>query len=82
MVDVSEVRCVDTDGVAIAWQQFGSGPDLLAIPPLVSNVELVWESDMYRRFLEYLGRHVRVTAFDKRGICLSDELTPLEGSRR
>ena len=54
--------------------QFGSGPDVLAIPPLVSNVELVWEHEIYRRFLEYAAQHVRITGFDKRGIGLSDKI--------
>jgi class 3 adenylate cyclase len=71
-VDVPEVRFADACGVSIAWQQFGHGPDVLVIPPLVSNVELVWEHAYYRRFLEYLGRYLRVTVFDKRGVGLSD----------
>ena len=71
-MDVPEVRFADADGVSIAWQQFGDGPDVLVIPPLVSNVELVWEHAYYRRFLEYVGRYVRLTLFDKRGVGLSD----------
>ena len=39
---------------------------------MVSNVELIWEQELYRRALEYYGEHVRVTHFDKRGIGLSD----------
>jgi class 3 adenylate cyclase len=39
---------------------------------LLSNVELAWEHEIYRRYLERLGRHLRVTAFDKRGIGISD----------
>ncbi|MDT5051512.1 MAG: hypothetical protein QOG75_7440, partial [Mycobacterium sp.] len=71
-VDVPEVRFADAGGVTIAWQQFGHGPDVLIVPPLVSNVELAWEHEYYRRFLERLGRHLRVVAFDKRGVGLSD----------
>jgi class 3 adenylate cyclase len=71
-VDVPEVRFADAGGVSIAWQQFGHGPDVLLIPPLVSNVEIAWEHEYYRRFLEYLARHLRVVAFDKRGVGLSD----------
>jgi class 3 adenylate cyclase len=40
---------------------------------LVTNIEIVWEHEFYRRFFEYIGRHVRITAFDKRGIGLSDK---------
>ena len=75
MVDVPEVRFADAGGVSIAWQQFGDGPDVLVIPPLVSNVELLWEHTYYRRFLEYLARHVRLTHFDKRGVGLSDRFS-------
>lgn len=71
-VDVPEVQFAQAGRVSIAWQQFGDGCDVLVIPPLVSNVELAWEHPYFRRFLEYLGRHVRVTHFDKRGIGLSD----------
>jgi len=72
-VDVPEVFFADADGVSIAWQQFGSGPDVLAVPPLVTNLEILWEHEFYRRFFEYIARHVRVTVFDKRGIGLSDK---------
>jgi class 3 adenylate cyclase/pimeloyl-ACP methyl ester carboxylesterase len=72
-VDVPEVCFADADGVSIAWQQFGAGPDVLAVPGLVSNIELSWEHEFYRRFFEYIARHVRITVFDKRGIGLSDK---------
>ena len=72
-VDVPEVSFVDADGVSIAWQQFGSGPDVLAVPALVSNIEIFWEHEFFRRFFEYIARHVRVTVFDKRGMGLSDK---------
>ena len=72
-MDVPEVFFVDADGVSIAWQQFGSGPDVLAVPGLIGNIEITWEHEFYRRFFEYIARHVRVTAFDKRGIGLSDK---------
>ena len=74
VVRVPDVQFVDARGVRLAWIQFGSGPDVVAIPPLISNVELAWENEVYRRFLEYQARHVRVTAFDKRGIGLSDKI--------
>jgi len=76
-VDVPELFFADAEGVRIAWCQFGTGPDVLAVPPLVSNMEIVWEHELYRRFLEYIARYVRVTAFDKRGIGLSDKFYEL-----
>ena len=48
------------------------------IPPLVSNVELAWDHELYRRVLEQDSHHVRALMFDKRGIGSSDrfEHTP------
>ena len=71
-MEVPAVSYADAQGVSIAWQQWGSGPDVLAVPPLVTNIEVTWENEFYRRFFEYVGRHVRLTVFDKRGIGLSD----------
>jgi hypothetical protein len=63
-VEVPEVRFATVDGLRIAWQQFGAGPDVVAIPPLVSNIEINWEHEYYHRFLAHLGAHLRVTDFD------------------
>ena len=72
-MDVPDVQYARAgDGHRLAWQQWGSGPDVLVVPPLVSNCELIWEQELFRRSLEYQGDHTRVTAFDKRGIGLSD----------
>ena len=71
-MEVPEVRFATSGGHRIAWQQWGSGPDLLMIPPIISNVELLWEQELYRRAFEYYGEHLRVTTFDKRGVGLSD----------
>jgi hypothetical protein len=51
-VEVPAVDFVDAGGVRIAWQQFGSGPDVLAVPPFITNVEMTWENEFYRRFLD------------------------------
>lgn len=61
-----------SDGLHIAYQRFGSGPDLVMVPPLVSNVELAWDHELYRRVLERDARDTRVLLFDKRGIGASD----------
>jgi class 3 adenylate cyclase/pimeloyl-ACP methyl ester carboxylesterase len=76
-VEIADVRFVEVDGLAIAWQQFGAGPDCLVIPPLVSNVELYWEHEFFRRWMDFHARHMRVTHFDKRGIGLSDRVDQL-----
>lgn len=61
-----------SDGLHIAYQRFGSGPDVVLIPPLVSNVELQWDHELYRRVLELDSRYLRLLIFDKRGIGCSD----------
>jgi class 3 adenylate cyclase/pimeloyl-ACP methyl ester carboxylesterase len=71
-VEVPDVRYTISDGHRLAWQQWGSGPDVFVVPPFVSNIELIWEQELYRRALEYQGDHVRLTTFDKRGIGLSE----------
>ena len=76
-MQVPEVRFADSDGCAIAWSEWGSGPEVLVVPPLLSNVELHWEHEIYRRYLERMGRHIRVVAFDKRGIGLSDRFSEM-----
>ena len=69
-----EVSFADAGGVSISWQQFGSVPTYWPYSsPVISNIEIVWEHEFYRRFFEYIARHVRITAFDKRGIGLSDK---------
>jgi DNA-binding SARP family transcriptional activator/class 3 adenylate cyclase len=76
-IQAPEVRFADSDGYAIAWTAWGSGPDVLVVPPLLSNIELQWEHEVYRRYLERMGRHVRLVAFDKRGIGVSDRFTEM-----
>ena len=71
-MEVPETRYAKSGGLNIAYQTFGEGPDLVLIPPLVSNVELSWENELYRRPSEFIGSHVRVTQFDKRGMGGSD----------
>lgn len=71
-MEIPEVQFATTsDGVRIAYTQWGEGPDLVLIPGIVSNVEMAWESEYFRRPLERLGRFFRVVAFDKRGIGMS-----------
>jgi pimeloyl-ACP methyl ester carboxylesterase/class 3 adenylate cyclase len=64
----------DSDGASIAYQTFGSGPDLVLICGLGTNVEVQWEHPAIRGFLERLGSFSRVTVLDKRGVGLSDRM--------
>ena len=44
----------------------------MIIPDLISNVEIAWEHELYRRSLEHLGKYMTCVYFDKRGIGMSD----------
>lgn len=45
---------------------------MVIAPPIISNVEMAWENDIYRRVFERVGQHATVIAFDKRGIGMSE----------
>jgi class 3 adenylate cyclase len=77
-VQVPEVRYAKTaDGLNIAYQEFGEGPWLVVIPPMVSNLEVCWEHELWRRVFEYHAPYLRWIMFDKRGTGLSDPLPEL-----
>ncbi|MBP6776637.1 MAG: adenylate/guanylate cyclase domain-containing protein [Piscinibacter sp.] len=68
-----ETRYVESDGLSIAWQVFGSGTqDLVVVPPIISHVDANWQYEGYARMLRRLGESFRVIIFDKRGQGMSD----------
>ncbi len=70
---VPQARYAKTgSGLSIAYQKWGSGPPCLIVPALISNIEIVWEHELYRRVLERMGKFMTCVMFDKRGIGLSD----------
>ncbi len=71
-MDLPDTKYALSDGLHIAYQAFGTGPPVVMVPPLVSNVELTWEHELYRRVLEYDAQHAHIVIFDKRGIGISD----------
>jgi len=68
------------DGLCIAYQDFGAGPDtLIVIHGWVSHVEVYWEWRPFARLMHRLSRSMRVLHFDKRGTGLSDKVSgPLD----
>ena len=60
------------DGVNIAYQVVGDGPDLVLSQGWISNIEVQWEIPAWRKSLERLASFSRLTVFDKRGVGLSD----------
>ena len=71
-----------SDGVYVAYQTWGQGPDLLLVPGFISHLELLWESPLYARLNERLGSFARVITFDKRGTGMSDRPPELPDADR
>jgi class 3 adenylate cyclase len=68
-----DTRYARSGDVHIAYQVFGEGDiDLVVVNGFTTHVELVWEHEPARRFLERLGSFARVISFDRRGSGLSD----------
>ncbi len=67
--------------IRIAYQVLGEGPpDLVLVPGLVSNLDLVWEEPEHARFCRGLAEFSRLIMFDKRGTGLSDRQAGIAGS--
>lgn len=71
-MQIPEVRYARSGDLRLAYQLWGDGPPLMIIPDLVSNAEITWEHESYRRTYEHLGQHMTCVYFDKRGIGMSD----------
>ncbi len=75
--DVPQVRFARSHGASIAYQIFGSGPPLVAIPPMAQNIELAWEWPAIRAMLERFASFSTYLHFDKRGTGASDRGLPV-----
>ena len=72
-----EIRHVETDGVRIGYQVFGSGKrTLIGIPGLAQNIDVIWDNPKAAAFFERLGSFCRVITYDKRGTGTSDRGIP------
>ena len=70
--DVPPIQFADARGARIAWQSFGSGPPVVAIPPTAQNIEFAWEWPAVRTMFDRFGSFCTFTQFDKRGTGASD----------
>ena len=67
------VRYARNGDVQIAYTVAGDGPrDLVYVPGIWSNIDLMWEEPHLARFLDRLASFSRLIVFDMRGIGLSD----------
>src|SRR4029450_10557653 len=68
-----QTKYAPSAGLHLAYQVFGEGElDLVLVNGFTTHVELVWEHEPARRFLEGLASFARVINFDRRGSGLSD----------
>ncbi len=68
-----QTRYADSDGTHIAYQVLGEGPlDIVAVPGLVSHLDLWWQDRAATRFFRRLAGLGRLIMFDKRDTGLSD----------
>jgi class 3 adenylate cyclase len=76
---VPPIEYAHSGHVHIAYQVSGrdAGRDLLLVPGIYSQIELMWEEPAYAEFLRRLGQFARLIAFDMRGIGLSDRAEAL-----
>jgi len=71
----AETRYARTaDGMHIAYQVVGEGPDFVYVAGWFSNVDLIWEQPDIAPFLRRLARSGRLIVFDRRGTGLSDDV--------
>ena len=77
---IPETRYARTaDGYSIAYQILGDGGlDLVYLPGFASNLEYQWENPLYARFLHQLASFSRLILIDRRGVGLSDRVSPKE----
>jgi pimeloyl-ACP methyl ester carboxylesterase len=78
-MDPPETRFAWNGDVALAYQTYGAGDhDLLYLPGIISNVDVMWEWPDYARFLRRLGSFARVVVMDRRGYGCSERFSPSE----
>jgi pimeloyl-ACP methyl ester carboxylesterase/class 3 adenylate cyclase len=72
-----EPRFAWNGGSTVAYEVVGDGPlDLVYIPGFINNLEVVWDNPLMERFLRRLSSSARLIMIDRRGMGLSDRLSP------
>jgi class 3 adenylate cyclase len=79
MRDRPETTYAWNGDLTLAHQVLGEGPvDLLYIPGVFSNVDGMWDSPRYARFLEHLASFTRLIVMDRRGVGCSERYSPYD----
>jgi class 3 adenylate cyclase len=71
-----ETRYAWNGDVALAYQVFGAGRDLVYLPPFIGSVDSNWHFPPYAGFLRRLASFARVIVTDRRGWGVSDRPGP------
>jgi class 3 adenylate cyclase len=71
---IPQTRFVRSGDADLAYQVFGAGEDMVAIPGLPSHLEVMWELPEFAAFLDRLASFRRVITFDRRGTGMSDRV--------
>lgn len=73
MFEVPPIQFAEARGGArIAYQRWGTGPPVVAIPPAAQNIEVAWEWPGLRSIFERFGSFCDYVHYDKRGTGSSD----------
>lgn len=73
MSEVPPIQFAEARGEArIAYQRWGTGPPVVAIPPAAQNIEAAWEWPDLRMLFERFGSFCDYLHYDKRGTGSSD----------
>jgi pimeloyl-ACP methyl ester carboxylesterase len=74
-VNAPPVRYAQNGDIHIAYRVLGEGPlDLVFVAGAITNLDVLWEMNEYRRACERLASFSRLILFDKRGMGLSDRV--------
>jgi class 3 adenylate cyclase len=74
VAEIPQTRFVRSGNADLAYQVFGAGEDMVAIPGLPSHLEVMWELPEFAAFLDRLASFRRVIMFDRRGTGMSDRV--------
>ena len=75
MSDFPETQYALSDGLSIAYQVWGEGPDnLVLVPGIFSHLEELLKLPDYLYYIQAISSHFRVLKFDKRGNGMSDRI--------
>ena len=77
--DVPPTHFAQARGARIAYQDFGNGPAVIAVPPMAQNIEIAWEWPAVRAMFDRFGSFARWIQFDKRGTGASDRRSRVPG---